>query len=589
MLNASATPGTGSSLMGEYAALVADAVLRQRAREAEHAARVEAELASKVKSEFIANMSHELRTPLNTVIGFAKLIGECERRQLTGGQIVEYAGLIHDAATHLLAVINDILDISKMQSGKYTLDAREVAAAGDPAIFARGLRAERHRGRRVDREPLRSGRADGPGRSRQTAPGVQQPDQQRREIHAARRFGACQCKRTRRRRRNGPHPRYRRRHDEGRDRGRVDALRPGRCQSFPLARGRRPWPADRQGARAAARRQARDPQRQVARHRGGGHAAFAFRGIGHAGTRRRARIRRSTGRSRWIPCNTRSCRSSAQARLGDPSRCAERSDRPHRFGHRLQGHRHARGRARRRGQSHARAQTAPRDGHAVRHRHDQYGGACHRLGAERAGSGTARGRERAVDRRTRPGRRALEGCRRSRRVLQSRRVGLSRSRRPRAHRLPRGAGACLLRRQEKLRAGGLHPAGPIDLRHGFRRRSAGQALCHPGHDGHRQILHDGIDPARDPAEESGRAHGAARSAQRVCDRLRRMGRGDQPAQHAAALLAAQLRRADRGADQQSAGAQGRGGDPARVDPDGQEPLRLGPRQLRSRACAAPPT
>jgi two-component system, cell cycle sensor histidine kinase PleC len=126
MLNASASPATGISLMGEYAALVADAVLRQRAREAEHAARIEADLASKVKSEFIANMSHELRTPLNTVIGFAKLISEHEQRRLPEGKIVEYAELIHDAATHLLAVINDILDISKMQSGKYTLDSREV-------------------------------------------------------------------------------------------------------------------------------------------------------------------------------------------------------------------------------------------------------------------------------------------------------------------------------------------------------------------------------------------------------------------------------------------------------------------------------
>src|SRR5215207_6972530 len=126
MFNASAAPGAGSSLMGEYAALVADGVLRQRAREAEQSARVEAELASKVKSEFIANMSHELRTPLNTVIGFAKLISEHQQHRLPNEKVVEYAGLIHDAATHLLAVINDILDISKMQSGKYTLDAREV-------------------------------------------------------------------------------------------------------------------------------------------------------------------------------------------------------------------------------------------------------------------------------------------------------------------------------------------------------------------------------------------------------------------------------------------------------------------------------
>ncbi len=125
MFGAPAT-SSGSSLMGEYATLLADAVLRQRAREAEHTARIETELASRVKSEFIANMSHELRTPLNTVIGFAKLVSDYEQRRLSGDQIIEYANLIHDAATHLLAVINDILDISKIQSGKYTLDAREV-------------------------------------------------------------------------------------------------------------------------------------------------------------------------------------------------------------------------------------------------------------------------------------------------------------------------------------------------------------------------------------------------------------------------------------------------------------------------------
>ncbi len=126
MLGAPASIGSGNSLMGEYATLLADAVLRQRARDAEHAARIETELAGRVKSEFIANMSHELRTPLNTVIGFAKLVSEFDRRQLSGSQIIEYANLIHDAAAHLLAVINDILDISKMQSGKYTLDAREI-------------------------------------------------------------------------------------------------------------------------------------------------------------------------------------------------------------------------------------------------------------------------------------------------------------------------------------------------------------------------------------------------------------------------------------------------------------------------------
>jgi two-component system cell cycle sensor histidine kinase PleC len=126
MLNGTAGPGRQTSLMAEYSTLLADSVLRHKAWLAEHTAQIETQLANQVKSEFVANMSHELRTPLNTVIGFAKLMGEHGKRPLKDTEVVEYAGLIHDAASHLLAVINDILDISKMQSGKFALDAREV-------------------------------------------------------------------------------------------------------------------------------------------------------------------------------------------------------------------------------------------------------------------------------------------------------------------------------------------------------------------------------------------------------------------------------------------------------------------------------
>ena len=115
-----------NSLMSEYSALLGDAVLRHRTHIAEHSARIEAELASKVKSEFVSNMSHELRTPLNTIIGFSKLLAEQNRRPLQDAQIVQYSQLINDAAGHLLAVINDILDISKIQSGKYTLNSQDI-------------------------------------------------------------------------------------------------------------------------------------------------------------------------------------------------------------------------------------------------------------------------------------------------------------------------------------------------------------------------------------------------------------------------------------------------------------------------------
>jgi two-component system cell cycle sensor histidine kinase PleC len=127
MLGGASAKQKNGSLMGEYASLLGDAVLRHRARVAERSARVEAELASRVKSEFIANMSHELRTPLNAIIGFSKILAEQGGRPLSQAEIGEYANLIHDAAGHLLAVINNILDISKIQSGKCVVDSREIS------------------------------------------------------------------------------------------------------------------------------------------------------------------------------------------------------------------------------------------------------------------------------------------------------------------------------------------------------------------------------------------------------------------------------------------------------------------------------
>ncbi|MDX2155353.1 MAG: HAMP domain-containing sensor histidine kinase [Hyphomicrobiaceae bacterium] len=112
--------------MGEYSLKLGEAVLRSRTMQAEKAARHEAEIAARIKSEFISNMSHELRTPLNTVIGFSKLLTEHDKRPLTTDDIVEYARLIHDAAGNLLSIINDILDMSKIQSGHFRLHTGDV-------------------------------------------------------------------------------------------------------------------------------------------------------------------------------------------------------------------------------------------------------------------------------------------------------------------------------------------------------------------------------------------------------------------------------------------------------------------------------
>ena len=99
--------------------------VRQRTRQLE-IARQEAETASRSKSAFLANMSHEIRTPLNAVLGMVHLL----RRDQPTLEQIERLDKIDFAAQHLLAVINDVLDISKIEAGKLQLDETEVDIKG---------------------------------------------------------------------------------------------------------------------------------------------------------------------------------------------------------------------------------------------------------------------------------------------------------------------------------------------------------------------------------------------------------------------------------------------------------------------------
>ncbi|MCK0068214.1 sensor histidine kinase [Kordiimonas laminariae] len=81
----------------------------------------EARTANQAKSEFLANMSHELRTPLNAILGFSEMMSHQVFGKLGAHQYEEYVGHIHNSGTHLLDIINDILDLSKIESGKLQL------------------------------------------------------------------------------------------------------------------------------------------------------------------------------------------------------------------------------------------------------------------------------------------------------------------------------------------------------------------------------------------------------------------------------------------------------------------------------------
>ncbi|GEO82728.1 PAS domain S-box protein [Pararhodospirillum oryzae] len=97
---------------------VADVTDRRKAQERLMEAKEQAEIASRAKSEFLANMSHELRTPLNAIIGFSEIIQNEMFGPVGARQYKDYAVNISESGRHLLDVINDILDVSRVEAGR---------------------------------------------------------------------------------------------------------------------------------------------------------------------------------------------------------------------------------------------------------------------------------------------------------------------------------------------------------------------------------------------------------------------------------------------------------------------------------------
>jgi PAS domain S-box-containing protein len=113
----------------------------------EHAA----EAASRAKSTFLAHMSHELRSPLNAILGFSEVVRGLHFGRDQVDKYAEYGGYIHQAGTHLLALIDDILDLAKVEAGKLELQRRrfdlielldECARMMRPMVDGRGLKLQ---------------------------------------------------------------------------------------------------------------------------------------------------------------------------------------------------------------------------------------------------------------------------------------------------------------------------------------------------------------------------------------------------------------------------------------------------------------
>ena len=149
----------------------------------------QADQANRAKSAFLANMSHELRTPLNAIMGFSEVMKDQHLGPVQNPRYLAYAGDIHASGRYLLGIINDILDLSKIEAGKMSLDQAEEfplrqALEGSLAICA--TLGEKFGVRLELRTAAGKSAADGGGAH--DPPDHDQPGGQCHQVHARRRL-----------------------------------------------------------------------------------------------------------------------------------------------------------------------------------------------------------------------------------------------------------------------------------------------------------------------------------------------------------------------------------------------------------------
>ncbi|MCH8236589.1 MAG: PAS domain-containing sensor histidine kinase, partial [Proteobacteria bacterium] len=117
--------GADGEFLG-YRGTGTDITQRKKTEKDLREAKEQAESASGAKTDFLANMSHELRTPLNSILGFSEILLRETLGPLGIAKYKEYAGDIHASGTHLLGLINEVLDLSKLEAGEFEIDESEI-------------------------------------------------------------------------------------------------------------------------------------------------------------------------------------------------------------------------------------------------------------------------------------------------------------------------------------------------------------------------------------------------------------------------------------------------------------------------------
>jgi signal transduction histidine kinase len=140
---------TASGGLLYYEGTVEEITARKQAELELSVAKEQAEAASKAKSIFLANMSHELRTPLNAVLGFSEVMKDELFGPVGNARYAEFAADIYNSGKHLLDVINDILDLTKIEAGQLTLIEHEIDVGNMMATCER-LTADKARQGAID-------------------------------------------------------------------------------------------------------------------------------------------------------------------------------------------------------------------------------------------------------------------------------------------------------------------------------------------------------------------------------------------------------------------------------------------------------